>query len=226
MAIAGLNPSREGALARQTVYEYPFTSETQQQRADRIRVRYMSGIIDILGVAFFISITGITYQLTGMMASERESTMSQLIECMMPNLRRWQPQFARLTSYHAAFSLIYLPSWIIIGIIFGKGVFAKSNLGVLIVFHILAGLSLASWSVFGASFFKKAQLSGIIVTIASLLFGVLAQVLNKTLSEGAVIITGLLFPPMNYVYFIVVRIQATLSFLFKDVSRGVPLGTP
>ena len=111
MAIAGINSSGNGALAGQTIYEYPFTSQTQQERADAIRVRYMSGIISILGVAFFIALTGITYQLTGMMASERESTMSQLIECMMPNLLRWQPQFARLTSYHAAFSLIYFPSW-------------------------------------------------------------------------------------------------------------------
>ena len=225
MAIAGLNSSGNDALAGQPIYEYPFTSETQQQRADRIRVRYMSGIIDILGVAFFISISGITYQLTGMMASERESTMSQLIEAMMPNVRRWQPQFARLTSYHAAFSLIYLPSWILIGIIFGKGVFAKSNLGVLIVFHILAGLSLASWSIFGASFFKKSQLSGIIVNIASLLFGVLAQVLNKQLSEGAVIITGLLFPPMNYVYFVVVMARWEAQNTATDLVKSPPEGT-
>jgi hypothetical protein len=32
----------------------------------------MGGIIDILAVAFFIGIVGVTYQLVGMMASERE----------------------------------------------------------------------------------------------------------------------------------------------------------
>ena len=89
----------------------------------------------------------------------------------------------------------------------------------------MAGLSLASWSIFGASFFKKSQLSGIIVTIASLLFGVLAQILNKTLSGGAVIVTGLLFPPMNYVYFIVVMARWEAQNTATDLVKTPPEST-
>ena len=58
-AIASSNSTiDQTTLTSQEVYEYPYTSETQQERADTIRVRYMSGIIKILGVAFFISICG------------------------------------------------------------------------------------------------------------------------------------------------------------------------
>lgn len=49
------NTVDQSALPRQ-VNEYPFTSKTQQQRNNDIRTRYMGGIIQILGVAFFIGI--------------------------------------------------------------------------------------------------------------------------------------------------------------------------
>lgn len=49
-AIAAQNGSIDQAAIPEEVNEYPFTSETQAQRATRIRVRYMGGIIDILGV--------------------------------------------------------------------------------------------------------------------------------------------------------------------------------
>jgi ABC-type transport system involved in multi-copper enzyme maturation permease subunit len=51
--------------------------------------------------------------------------------------------------------------------------------GILIVFNLLAGLALSSFSILGGSFFKKAQLSGISTTIISLLLAVLAQVIGK-----------------------------------------------
>ncbi|EHL02294.1 putative Retinal-specific ATP-binding cassette transporter [Glarea lozoyensis 74030] len=89
---------------------------------------------------------------------------------------RWKPQFARIISYHIAFDLMYIPGWIIIGIVFGVGIFAETSMAIVIVYHILAGLALTSLSILGASFFKKAQLSGITVAIVVLLLGVVSQV--------------------------------------------------
>ena len=147
--------------------------------------------------------------------------MSQLIECMMPNIRRWQPQVARMLSYHLAFDIIYLPGWLAQAIILAYGVFSKTNVGVLVVFHILAGLSLSSFAIFGASFFKKAQLSGISVTIISLLLAVLAQVLGKA-STGAVAILGLLFPPMNYTFFILIMARFERQNLPTNLIKAPP----
>jgi ATP-binding cassette subfamily A (ABC1) protein 3 len=203
------------------VEECPFTSLTAQQRKDMIRVRYMGGIIDILAVAFFIGMVGTTYQLTGLMASEREIGMSQLLDCMMPNRRHWHAQAARLISHHLAFTFLYAPGWIVIAIILKVGVFAKTSIGVLIVFHILAGLSLCSLALFGAAFFKKAQLSGISAVIICLLLAVLAQVIGKA-STGAVAILGLIFPPMTYTWFIILLARWERQDVAAQMTHRAP----
>lgn len=201
-AIAGQNTSIDQSILPSRVYEYPYTTQTQKERSDQIRVRYMGGIIDILAVAFFIGIVGVIYQSVGLMASERELGMTQIIEASMPNKRRWEPQAVRLLANHIAFDIMFLPGWIAISLILKYGVFAKTSAATLVLFNILTGLSLSSFSIFGAAFFHKAQLSGIVTTIVSLLLAVLAQVIAKS-STGAVAVLSLLFPPMNYTFFTV-----------------------
>jgi len=172
-------------------------------------------------VAFLIGMVGVTYHLTGFIASERELGMSQLIEAMMPNLKRWQPQVARLVSYHLAFDLIYIPGWVIMGLVLGVGVFAQTSMAIVIIYHLLAGLSLTSFSMLGASFFKKAQLSGISLAIITLLLGVLAQVIDKT-NSGTVAILSLLFIPCNYVFSIVFMARYERQDLATDLVRSAP----
>ena len=200
-AIAGLNSTVDAGSLPQ-VDEYSFTSLTQDERNTRIRQRYMASLISILGVAFFIGVCGILYQQVGLQASERELGMSQLLESMMPNKRSWEPQAARLLSYHIAFTMMYLPGWIFMAIILQVEVFASTSFGILIVFHILAGLALSSFALFVGAFFKRAQLSGITAIIVSLVLAILAQVYD-TVGNGAVVVTSLLFPSMNYTYFII-----------------------
>lgn len=141
--------------------QYPFTTQTAAQRARVITRLYMGTLINILAVAYFVGIVGICYQLIGQMAEERELGMSQLVEAMMPNKRRWEPQAIRLISNHLAYDIIYLPSWIIMGAIAAVLNYPSSSAGAPIGFFILAGLALASWSIAFANLFRKAQLSGI-----------------------------------------------------------------
>ena len=126
--------------------------------------------------------------------------MAQLLDCMMPNRKRWQPQVARIVANHLAFDLLYGPGWIIMAIILCVGVFSMTSPAIVIIFHILSGLAMSSLSIFGAAFFKKAQLSGITSVIVSLLLAIIAQVASKA-GTASVAILSLLFPPMNYVYF-------------------------
>ncbi|KAL9125089.1 MAG: hypothetical protein Q9217_005652 [Psora testacea] len=198
--IASQNTSIDQAALQSQVNEYPYTSKTQKERETDIRTRYMGGIMDYLAVAFFIAVVGVIYQLVGLMASERELGMTQIMEASMPNKLRWQPQMIRFASYHIAFDLIFIPGWICIGLILAFGVFQKTSVAILVIYNILAGLSLSSFSIFGAAFFHKAQLSGIVTTIIALLLAVLAQVIAKT-NDGAVVVLSLLFPPMNYTFF-------------------------
>lgn len=184
------------------IEEYPFTDETAAERAENIRHLYMGALINILAVAFYIGVCGVTYQLTGQMASERELGISQLVEAMTPTRSTWHIQAARLLSTHLAFDIIYLPGWIIMAAILREQAFPTTSMGILIVFHILAGLSLSSFSIFGASFFRKAQLSGITITILAIVLAIVAQV-SGPFATGATAVLSLLFPSMNYVFFII-----------------------
>jgi ATP-binding cassette subfamily A (ABC1) protein 3 len=223
-AIVGINSSIGTAILPSEILEYSYTSITKEQHQTNIRIRYMSGIIDILAVAFLIGMVGITYQLTGLIATEREIGMAQLLDCMMPNTARWQPQMARIISNHLAFDLLYGPGWMVMAIILSVGVFSKTSFGIMIVFHILAGLAVSSMSIFGAAFFHKAQLSGITSVIVSLLLGIIAQVVGKA-STGAVTILSLLFPPMNYVYFTILLARWEKQDMGTNLVKSAP-GNP
>ena len=201
-AIASLNGTINRSVLPTQVMEYPYTSRTEKQRRDSRRISFMDAVINAFAVPFIVCMLGVIYHLVGVAASERELGMSPLIEAMMPNLKRWQPQAVRLAAYHLAFDVVYAPGWIFVGIILGRALFQRSNLAIMIIFHLLAGLSFVSWSIFGASFFKKAQLSGIVTSTATALLAVLAQVLSRG-STSTVAVLSLLFPPMTYVFFLV-----------------------
>jgi ATP-binding cassette subfamily A (ABC1) protein 3 len=220
-AIVGINSTVNRASLPSETLEYSYTSITQAQRNTNIRVNYQGAIINVLGVAFLISMVGVTYHLTGFIAAERELGMSQLVEAMMPNLKRWQPQLARILSYHLAFDIIYVPGWVIMGAVLGAGVFAETSMAIVIIYHLLTGLALASFSILGASFFKKAQLSGITLALTTLILGVIAQVFNKT-DSGTVAVLGLLFVPCNYVFFIVFMARYERKKLAADLVHGAP----
>lgn len=118
--------------------------------------------------------------------------MSQLLDAMMPTKYRWQSQAARLLSYHIAFTVVYLPGWVIGSIIIARGVFANTNVAIVLIYFILSGIALASLSILGASFFNRSQLSGVVTTIAYILLAILAQTLTSP-STATVTALSLLF---------------------------------
>ncbi|PSR83555.1 hypothetical protein BD289DRAFT_369789 [Coniella lustricola] len=206
-----------------TIEEYPFTSITSQERDALIRRLYMGALIDILAVAYFIGVCGVTYQLTGHMASERELGVSQLVEAMTPSTKPWHTQAARLLSNHFAFDIIYLPGWIIMGAILRSLSFLHTSWAILILYHILAGLALSSFSIFGASLFNKAQLSGITVTMVSVILAIIAQVAGP-FGTGATAALSLIFPSMNYVFFIIYLARFERTSAAANLAESAPSG--
>ncbi|KAM0265667.1 hypothetical protein ACHAQJ_000101 [Trichoderma viride] len=198
--IAGMN-NTNAPQALANTQELPYTSMTQEQRDVKVREIFHKAIVSFMGVAFIASVIWITYHLTGHIATERETGMSQLLDAMMPVSKPWMALAARIISHHLSFSIIYAPAWIIGSVIVKYGVFAYTSLAIVLIFHITAGLALASMSILFASFFKKAQLSGITAILAILLLGILAQSLTQP-KTGPVVILSLLFSPCAYVYFI------------------------
>jgi ATP-binding cassette subfamily A (ABC1) protein 3 len=214
----------EGTNLPDDVQEFAYTSKTNEERDANIVRLYMDSIINILGLAYFIGFVGVAYQLTGQLAIERELGMSQLIEAMMPNKRRWEPQAARILSMHFSFSVLYLPSWVIGAAIVSGLNYPDSPIGVLIGYYIMAGLALTSFSIAFASLFSKAQLSGITVTIVSIILAIIIQVVPPS-SDGAVYIVSLIFPPMNFTLFTIYMAYWQQEEVPVDLSQGPP-GAP
>ncbi|KAH6605896.1 abc transporter [Trichoderma cornu-damae] len=196
--------------------EMPFTNMTQKQREVKVREIFHKAIVSFMGVAFIASVIWITYHLAGHIATERETGMSQLLDAMMPVSEPWMALAARIISHHLSFSLIYAPAWIVGSIIVRYGVFAYTSLAIVLIFHVIAGLALASMSVLFASFFKKAQLSGITAILSILLLAILAQSITQP-RTGPVVVLSLLFSPCAYVYFVTLMSR----FERRDVATNL-----
>ncbi|OAA79375.1 ABC transporter [Akanthomyces lecanii RCEF 1005] len=197
-AIAKIShPNQKDPLA--DVQEKAFTSYTSEERLEQTRKLYHKSIINFMGVAFISCILWISYHLAGFVATERETGMSQLIDAMMPVRKPWMAMFARLVAHHLSFSLVYAPAWIMGSLIIRFGVYTHTNVALLLILHILAGLALASMSIMIGCFFKKAQLSGSAALLSMMLLGILAQALTK---PGTTTVAALsaLFAPCTYVY--------------------------
>ena len=214
----------EGTTIPEDVQTLAYTSKTNDERDANITRLYMDSIINILGLAYFIGIVGVAYQLTGQFVLERELGMSQLIEAMMPNKRRWEPQAARILSIHFSFSVLYLPAWVIGAATVSTLNYPDSPVGVLVGYYIMGGLALTSFSIAFASLFSKAQLSGITVTIVSIILAIIVQVVPPS-GDGVVYILSLLFPPMNFTLFTIYMAYWQQKEVPVDLSQGPP-GSP
>ncbi|KAL7275518.1 hypothetical protein RUND412_001543 [Rhizina undulata] len=208
------NMEKQGSGGAQ-VNEFMYTSESEKQREEDIRTRYMSAITNYISIAFFIGLVGLIYQLVGLQASERERGLATLVEAMGGS------KAARFLSVHIAFDIVYLAGWVLMAVNIHTGIFARTSAGIIVIWYILTGLSLSSWSIFGAAFFKKAQLSGITVTIFSLVLGVIAQILSKA-STATFAILGFLFPPMNFVFFSITVARWERQSLGASLTQSPP----
>lgn len=105
------------------------------------------------------------------------------------------------------------------------GLFPETNAAVLIIFFVLTGFSLNSFSILGASIFRRAQLSGITVTVVALAMGVAAQISAKTLSTAAVVLLSLLFTPMTFVFHQIWLSRYEYNQMTPNLLKAAPWAT-
>jgi ATP-binding cassette subfamily A (ABC1) protein 3 len=118
------------------------------------------------------------------MAKEREMEMSDLIESMMPNRNRWEPQAIRLISTFSAFTLVYLPGWCISGVLMKVGLLKQTSAAIPIITFLLAGMAMVSFSMLGASFFKRAHLSSIMTAGIVIILAIVGQIKSKKMDTA------------------------------------------
>ncbi|OBR10449.1 ABC transporter [Colletotrichum higginsianum IMI 349063] len=201
--------------------EWGFTDETEDERQASARRRYQQTIIDYLGVSFVLALIGMSYHLPGHIATERERGLSQLIDSMMSTRHEWEAQAVRMVANLYSFFAVYVPGWIAASVIARSMIWRETNIGVVIVFFVLGGLALTSQAVLGASFFKKAQLSGVVNSLVYVLLGVLAQALPDP-GTGAVTALSLLFMPCSFVFFIKSMARFEAEGQPMDLLRAPP----
>ncbi|KAG1747606.1 hypothetical protein EDB19DRAFT_1685642 [Suillus lakei] len=177
-----------------TPMEWPYSQETNQQQATDMRLSFIRGIRTLLVIALFICFIGIAYHLPGAYTGERANLLTSHMKAM------GLLDTARITSWHISLSLAYLPAWIIISITWHFRIFSGTNVGLVLIVHLLLGFSFASWSFFvAAPFGKSPQLAAVATTFLGIMFAILALVFSRASTVAATIFT-LIFPPGYYVF--------------------------
>jgi ATP-binding cassette subfamily A (ABC1) protein 3 len=92
---------------------------------------------------------------------------------------------------------------LLISTVFWAEVFTDSNAAISIFWQILNGFALTSASVFAATFFSRAQLSGVYTVVGFLVVGVIGQIIDSgSPSTASVAVLSFIFPSMNYMFMI------------------------
>lgn len=142
--------------------------------------------------------------------------MSGLIDTMIPGGSNIRGRLVRQVATYISFAAIYLPSWLAVGIILSVLIFPNFSENMPLGFTILSGFALTGFALFGASFFKKAQLSGSIMIVISIVFAILPVVVIEQTSVICGVLS-FLCPSANFTYFI------TGIGTFESAARSVSM---
>lgn len=184
-----------------TMNNFVYTTYNQAYLDETRSSTFIALCIYAFGTIFTFCLLEIVYHLTSFVASERELGMSGLIDTMIPGGSNIRGRLVRQISTWVSFATVYLPSWIVVGVVLSVVVFPKTSQGVPVGFTITAGFALTSFSLFGSSFFKKSQLSGSIMVLIAVVLSILPQTLyNQTRAVATVL--AFVCPTATYTYFI------------------------
>ncbi|RYP01639.1 hypothetical protein DL766_003252 [Monosporascus sp. MC13-8B] len=175
-------------------YTYRFGSQEEAEAVERDV--FLEVCLYILTFVFFMTMMPVAHHVAGMVAGERESGMSDLIDAMGGGVTT-----PRVLSYVISFYILYLPLWIMLG-------------------------SVTSWSIFGAAFFKRSSIAAIAVPLICLLLAALAAYQENLQVPPVFAQTaslGFLFPSMNYVFFLGFLLKSELAG--RPVRMHVPIPT-
>lgn len=161
---------------------------------------------------FFLVLIGVVYHLNTFVATERQTTISELMAAQ--NVTATPRILANLLTFY----LIYFPGVLICSILFTQILFERTSTILFLFIMLLAGAAVVSSSHFVASFFGKAQLAGLYSsTLAiALAFVTLSAALRYTPPQPEITALSLIFPPACFANFI--GDVANREFLLRGFS--------
>ncbi|KAN0095683.1 P-loop containing nucleoside triphosphate hydrolase protein [Hyaloscypha variabilis] len=147
---------------------------------------------------FFLVLIGVVYHLATFVATERQTTISELMAAQNVTAT------PRILSTLLTFYLIYFPGFLICSILFTQILFTRTSDILFLFITLLAGAAVVTSSHFVASFFGKAQLAGLYCsTLAiALAFVTLSAALRYTPPQTEIMALSLIFPPACFANFI------------------------
>ncbi|GJJ10065.1 hypothetical protein Clacol_004291 [Clathrus columnatus] len=190
--------------------EWPYSIETDKEQALKTRLSYIRGLRTLLVLALFINFVGISYHIPGSYVTERTIGLTAHLRAM--GLR----DLPRILSWHFSISVAYLPGWILTALLWHFQIFSGTNVGLMIVIHILTGFSLGSYSFFISLPSLSPSLAASMSTFLAILFAILGLVFSKA-STGAATIFILIFPPSFYVF----AIRALAGFEVHQIPTSI-----
>ncbi|KAK9245363.1 hypothetical protein V1506DRAFT_538357 [Lipomyces tetrasporus] len=202
----------------QPVDTIAFTSRTDSEHQDDVRANYSDILMKYMCPVMFLLMINVIFHLVGDVAVEREAGIIDLLESM--GCRR----VSYLLGAHIAYSTIYIPGIIVGALAVWLTTFKQTNYGLILIYHLLSLFSLVSWSLFLSSFFKKAQLSGVLTAGFSMVLAVMVVVQYATIgfNRAAAIVLSILFPPMNYTYYIQTNAKWEKEQLSLNLVKDAP----
>ncbi|KAJ7726366.1 hypothetical protein B0H16DRAFT_1592682 [Mycena metata] len=153
-----------------TPLEWPFTNETNEEQDKRTRLSFIRGIRELLVIAFFICFIGISYQLPGSVAGERANQVTAHMKAM------GLLDSARIASWHLSISLVYLPAWIIVALVWRAQIWVLTNVLLILV------------------------LAAVFSTFLSILFAIVALGAQEPQARAARSSSPIVFPPGFYIF--------------------------
>ena len=198
-----------------------FTTTTADYQAVRARKERTTMISEVFTFALFASFFFMISHVSTTVTKQRESGMSHLVDAMGGSAT------TRVLGTLTAFNLLYLPMWIIFGVLHWRLMFPTTSAGVSILWQILLGLAVNSSTVFAAAFFTKARVSSIYILGAFFILSVATQINNYS-GNGAIVALSVLFPSANHFTFIYVTAVFELAekpLDFNEYSSFRPSGT-
>lgn len=190
-----------------------YTKKTQKENEQETNKVFTKTTINWIAPALFVAMIGVIYHLTGAVALEREMGMANLLSCMGVNT------FSRFFSYHVSFTTIYFLSWILVPVAYSQIVYIDCSLAILILYHVLSGLSMVSFSIFLGTLFTHSNISGIVSSCLCVFMAIGTTMQTRIADDpgsqlGAVYALTFLFPPSNYAYY-----MSTIS-RFQKIAKA------
>ena len=177
---------------------YEFSSVNSSTDQPENGPYWLSLVSWFVAPVFFLVLIGVVYHLATFVATERQTTISELMAAQNVTAT------PRILSTLLTFYLIYFPGFLICSILFTQILFTLTSDILFLFITLLAGAAVVTSSHFVASFFGKAQLAGLYCsTLAiALAFVTLSAALRYTPPQAEITALSLIFPPACFANFI------------------------